>query len=144
MWKKPARYSHTRWVNAGCLWWNLRQPGVPFDSQQGSELRQAVQLLGCDEGSLVASSQQVSPDVLLLQAVKKVLDLEHGAQALPLCLHLRHLLLLYHLLLGSQQLRKEPRVSVNTCHLTFKGKTIVYWFVSSIWQNQSVNINRGV
>lgn len=54
---------------------------------------------------LVVSSEQVEPDVLLLQAVEEVLDLEHSAKTPPLRLHLHCLLLFCRLFLGSQQLQ---------------------------------------
>lgn len=77
-----------------------------------------MQLLGWDVGRLVVSGQHVSPDVLLLQAAEEVLDLEHNAQAPPLHLKIRHLLLLGRLLLGSQQLQRQEdsRSSLKTSH----------------------------
>ncbi len=89
------------------LRWHAPQSVVPLDSQQGGELTQAMQPLGRDVGRLVVSSQHVSPDVLLLQAVEEVLDLEDNAQTPPLRLKIRHLLLLHRLLLGSQQLQRQ-------------------------------------
>lgn len=55
---------------------------------------------------MIAASQQVAPDVFLLQAVKNLLELQDGAQAPPLRLRLGHLLPLHDLLLGSQQLHR--------------------------------------
>lgn len=95
------------------VWWYSPKSVISLDSQQAGELGQAVQLLGWNVRRLVVSSQQVSPDVLLLQAGEEVLDLEHHAQPPPLSLHLRHLLPLHRLLLGPQQLQDYSRSIIN-------------------------------
>lgn len=78
------------------------EPGVSRDPQQSGQPAQAVQTLSRDEWSVVAATQQVPPDMLVLQIVENLLDLEDGAQTPPLRLHLGHLLFLHHLLLGFQ------------------------------------------
>lgn len=84
---------------------------IPLDPQQGAQLTQAEQLLLRDAGCLVETGQQVSPNVLLLQAEEEVLHLEDGAQTPPLRRHPFYLLLLCHLLLGSEQLQQQRKVS---------------------------------
>lgn len=110
---------HSKWTNSlstkteihqDNVWqWHSRQSVIPLDSQQTGKLAQAVQLLGWKMRRLVLSGQQVSPDVLLLQAGEDMLDLEHHAQAPPLRLHLHHLLLLHHPPLSPQQLQDDSR-----------------------------------
>lgn len=78
---------------------------------------------------LVASGQQVFPDMLLLKASKEVLELEHRSQTFPLCIHLCHLLLLQRLLLGSQQLQNKTEVN----WLSIKSESSI-WVKSTLLQ----------
>lgn len=64
-----------------------------------------MQLLAWNAWCLIVAGQQVSPDVLLLQASKEVLDLQYSGQTSPLFLHLSYLLLLHGFPLGLNQLQ---------------------------------------
>lgn len=85
------------------------QPGVPLSSQQRGQLIETVEPLSWEVGCLVVSSQQVSPHMLLLQTLKKVLNLKHNADMPAFQLLPGQLLFFSRLLLDSEQLRQKSK-----------------------------------